>query len=425
MATAQTGLFEIKTKNGELTGNVMPNSSKSTLFVKLKTGYNIGIKRSNVLNLKSIKEHKKIKQAIEIKQDKTRPLISVLHTGGTIASRVNYSTGGVSAAFGAGDFLAMFPEIKELANINSVFVANIMSEDIRFKHYRLLTSYILKEIKKGVKGIIIGHGTDTLAITAAALSFIFENIPIPILLVGSQRSSDRGSSDAAVNLTCAVEFIIHSDFTGVAICMHETINDENCVILSGTKTRKMHTSRRDAFKCINSGPIARINYAARKVTMLTGNYQKNSSRKLITRNRFEEKVAVIKTFPNMSSDFVDVLIKKKYKGLILEGSGIGQAPTNIKENLPVYNALRTFIKRGGIIVLTSQCIFGSVHPFIYANCRRLYDIGVIFGSDMLTETAFIKLAWLLGNYKDKNEIKALMLTNLRGEVENHARIWSV
>jgi glutamyl-tRNA(Gln) amidotransferase subunit D len=289
-----------------------------------------------------------------------------------------------------------------------------MSEDIMFIHYQKIAKAIINEIKNKVNGIIIGHGTDTLAITAAALSFMFENLPIPIIIVGSQRSSDRGSSDAFMNLICATEFITKTNFKGVAICMHESIDDENCLILPATKTRKMHTSRRDAFKVINDKPIARINYKTKKIEFI--NYHpKKVEGKLILKPKFEEKIGIIKTHPNMHKQVFEVFRKNKYKGFILEATGIGQAPTNIKENLPIYEELKKFIKSGGTIILTSQCIFGKVHEDIYTNCRRLRDIGIIFGEDMLTETAFVKLAWLLGNYK-KDKVKELIKENLRGEI---------
>ena len=293
----------------------------------------------------------------------------------------------------------------------------MMSEDIRFSNYRKLTHAIKKEIREGCDGIIIGHGTDTLAITASALSFMCENLPVPVILVGSQRSSDRGSSDAAMNLISASKFISQTDFVGVGICMHEHADDDSCVILPATKTRKMHTSRRDAFKAINDSPIARISYPKGEISFLK-DYNKLSERKgeVIFKEQMEDKVGLLKTHPNMFVDVFEVFRKKGYKGLVLEGTGIGQAPTNTPEHQAIYEELKNFIQEGGVVVLTSQCIYGAVHPFIYSNCRRLVEIGVIFGKDMLTETAHIKLSWLLANEADKDQVKELMQTNLRGEI---------
>ncbi|MDO8656443.1 MAG: Glu-tRNA(Gln) amidotransferase GatDE subunit D, partial [Nanoarchaeota archaeon] len=197
--------------------------------------------------------------------------------------------------------------------------------------------------------------------------------------------------------------------------------DTTCLILPATKTRKMHTSRRDAFKVINGKPIARVDYKSGTIDWI--DKQVVSGGKMLVRTKFEDKVAIIKTHVNMSPIFFDALITHKFKGLVLEATGIGQAPANIEENLGNYKALDNFIKKGGIVVLTSQCLYGAVHPDIYSNCRRLRDIGVIFGKDMLTETAHVKLAWLLGNYSPE-EVKKLVSTNLRGEINERLEYMS-
>ncbi len=409
--------IKLVTKTETITGILMPSPEEKVVMLKLDNGYNVGFKKKEVDKIEVVEKAAQAKQtAAKVTPVKHLPTISILHTGGTIASKVDYKTGGVFASFTAEDFLKMFPEIKNIANIRSKHVSNMMSEDMRFSHYQLIAKAIVQEINAGVKGIIVGHGTDTLATTAAALAFMFENLPIPVILVGSQRSSDRGSSDARMNLICAAEFIAETNFCGVAICMHAAASDTKCVILPPTKTRKLHTSRRDAFKAVNDGPIAEIDYTAQAIKFLK-NYQKKSEMqgKLLLKDKFEEKVAVIKTYVNMSPILIEALVKHKFKGLVLEGTGIGQAPTNIKENLPNYRALQKFINQGGIIVLTSQCIFGRVHPYIYTNCRRLKEIGIIFGEDMLTETAQVKLAWLLANYPQK-KVRELLQQNLRGEI---------
>lgn len=403
-------------KDETLEGVLMPEEDPKFVFVKLSSGYNIGIEKKKIKKIDLVKKKTKTRESsFKVTTNKSLPTISILHTGGTIASKVDYEMGGVVASFKIEDLLKMFPELKKIANINSVFISNMMSEDMRFSDYQKIAAAVQKEIKKGVAGVIIGQGTDTLAITAAAMSFIFENAPIPILIVGSQRSSDRGSSDAGMNLTCASEFISKTDYKGVAICMHESTADNNCLIMPGTKTRKLHTSRRDAFKVVNDVPIARINYDDRKITWL--NKPKNTTGKMVVKDKFEDKVAIIKTHTHMHVDIFEFLNSKKYRGLVLEGTGIGQAPTNTKENLPIYNELKKFINNGGVVVLTSQCVFGRVHQNIYKNCRRLAEIGVIFGEDMLTETAFIKLAWILGNKIDKKFLNQ----NMRGEITKRRR----
>jgi glutamyl-tRNA(Gln) amidotransferase subunit D len=416
--TAKPGdKVKITTKNKTYEGLLMPNEETTNVVVKLDTGYNMGIDKSKIKTIKVIKKQCSSKsKPFKIKKDSNKPTIAVLHTGGTIASKVDYGSGGVIASFSSDDLIEMFPELKSIANIEAKLISNMMSEDIRFSHYKQIAKAIAEQIKNKVNGVIVGHGTDTLAVTAAALSFVFEKLPIPVIFVGSQRSTDRGSTDGAMNLICAAEFISKTDFAGVAVCMHENTNDNNCVILPATKTRKMHTTRRDAFKAINTKPIATINYNTKKIKFLTKKYnKKDKGHHFLLKDKFEEKVGVLRTYPNMGREVIDVFTKNGYKGIVLETTGLGQAPTNIKENLPNYEALKAFIKKGGVIVLTSQCIFGRVHEDVYTNCRRLKDIGIIYGEDMITETAHVKLSWLLGNY-DAKEAKKLIITNLRGEI---------
>jgi len=403
---------EITTSSEKFSGIIMPSSSKKFIFIKLKSGYNIGIRKTKIKKMKFLKKATKPKSKTKkVKQNKKLPTITILHTGGTIASKVDYKTGGVIARFTPEDIISMFPELKNIANIESHFISNIFSDDIRFKHYKIMAREIEKQYKKRVKGIIIGHGTDTLHYSAAALSFILKKCPIPVIFVGAQRSSDRASSDAAMNLISAALFITKTDFTGVAICMHETINDNTSIIIPGTKARKLHSSRRDAFKTINDVPIAKINYKTKKITILKPYI--NPNKELIIKPNMEEKVAILKIHPNMSEK--QFLFYKNYKGLIMEGTGLGHAPVGTKEHAKILTAIKKIIKSGCIVAMSSQTIFGKVNMNVYSNGIKLLKAGVIPCEDMTTETAFIKLSWLLANYK-KDKIKELMTTNLKGEI---------
>ena len=401
-------------------GILMPNEETDSVVIKLDNGYNAGIDNKKVKEIKVIEKYKakeKIKK--EIRKDSKKTTIAILHTGGTIAGKVDYRTGGVVARFAPEEILEMFPELFEIANFDSKLIANMWSEDLRFKHYSLMCKAIEEEVKKGVNGIILTHGTDTMAYSSAALSFALENLGIPVILVGSQRSSDRGSSDAAVNLICAAEFITKTDFAGVAICMHEGTSDNNCLIMPACKTRKLHTSRRDAFKVVNDKAIARINYETRKIDIIKKDYDKKSKdKKLIVKDKFEEKVGILKMHPNMFPEQFEFF--RNYNGLVIEGTGLGQAPVGIPNDLCKIHArnldaIKKIIKNGCLVVMASQCIFGRVQMHVYSNAIDLVNAGVIPGEDMLPETAFVKLAWLLGNYK-KEDVKALITKNLRGEI---------
>ena len=235
----QGEIVEIST-NTQVFKGVFIKEEKDFLVVKLDTGYNIGIAKRNIKDKKSTGKVKKDKEkAKKEKPNPKLPLISILHTGGTIASKVDYSTGAVIAKFTEADILRLFPEIKELANIKSTLVRNMQSEMIRFAHYNILAKAVKEEAEKGADGIIVTQGTDTLHQTSAALAFALENLGIPVIIVGSQRSSDRGSTDSAMNLVSATNFIVNSDFAGVGICMHENPDDDTCLILPACKTRKM------------------------------------------------------------------------------------------------------------------------------------------------------------------------------------------
>lgn len=402
--------LEVITAETAYKGKAMPNSTKDIIFLKLDSGYNIGINKNKIKKIKLIKEeHQESKEekSLKIEHKKGLPTIAILHTGGTIASRVDYKTGAVISSFKPEELLDLFPEISEIANIKSIFISNMFSENMSFEDYTKIAKAAINEIKPGTKGIIIGHGTDTLTYTAAALSFMFENLPIPIILVGAQRSSDRGSSDASMNIVCAIEFINKTDFSGVAICMHDSESDDHCIILPATKTRKMHTSRRDAFKAINDKPIAKINYSNRIIEMIK-HVGHNITKNLVLKPKMENKVGIIKAYPNINPNIIKSF--KGYKGLIIEGTGLGHI------SISVFNEIKKLIKSGCIVVMASQCIFGRVNMNVYSTGRNLQDIGVISADDMLAETAYIKLAWLLANYK-KNQVIELMHSNLRYEMK--------
>tara|TARA_Y100000310_G_scaffold124700_1_gene123471 strand:- start:90466 stop:91785 length:1320 start_codon:yes stop_codon:yes gene_type:complete len=405
----------IVTKKHKEQGILIPSPDKKTTLIKLDTGYNMGFYTNEITKISILEKSKALTTTSKkVKSNKSLPTISILHTGGTIASKVDYRTGGVTSEFTPKQLLALFPELKKIANIKSELISQMWSDDLRFKHFSIIASKIKQQ--KNVKGIIIGVGTDNLAVAAAALSFIIEETPIPIILVGAQRSSDRGSSDAGINLICAAEFIAKTDFTGVGICMHETSQDERCIILPATKTYKLHSSRRDAFKVINTQAIATINYKSFKIEYLHKNYAK-SGNKLIIKPKLEEKVGLLKIHVNMFPE--QFSFYKGYKGLIIEGTGLGHTPGQVPNpaaeiHKKIYPEIEKLVKSGCIVVMTTQCIYGGVNMNVYDKGRDLQHLGVISGQDMLANTALVKLSWLLANYPKK--AKELMQNNLRGEI---------
>ncbi|MCX6710052.1 MAG: Glu-tRNA(Gln) amidotransferase subunit GatD [Candidatus Woesearchaeota archaeon] len=421
----------VRTKKGDFEGILMPETD-GALFIKLKNGYNIGINKQDILSISELKEKsEKIDKESEIKKEKlvakkNLPTITILHTGGTIASRVDYETGAVKAQFSPEEIIELVPELQEFANIKSRLIRNMMSDDMRFSHYNLIADEIKKEIESGTDGIIITHGTDTLHYTGAALSFMLENLSIPVILVGSQRSSDRGSSDAVYNIISSAYFVSHSDFSGVAICMHSEMSDEWADVLPACKTRKLHSSRRDAFKPVNSSLIARVNFREEKIEFIKKEYPKRNKERSLSVTHFNEnlKIAIVKSHPNMSAD--EITAFRGFDGIVLEGTGLGHMPISendelTKEHSRIFSAIEELSKKG-IVAMSTQTIFGRVDMNVYSPGRRLVEAGVIGNySDMTPETTFIKLAWLLSNFKKAEIIKEnLLLKNFRGEISERS-----
>ena len=412
-------LVTVTTKKITEQGVLIPSPKKDVVLIKLDTGYNLGFKKEEVKSVLVVEKARETK-AVMLKvppPNKNLPTISILHTGGTIASKVDYRTGGVTTDFSPEELVALFPELQSIANIKSELVAQMWSDDLRFSHFALIAKKVEEHVKKGSRGIIIGMGTDNLAVAAAALSFIVEKTSVPIVFVGAQRSSDRGSSDAAMNLLCAAEFVSKTDFGGVGICMHEKENDDFCVILPGAKTYKLHSSRRDAFKAINSAPLARVGYKDRKIVFVDKKYPR-VGKELVMKPKMEEKVGLLKIHVNMFPEQFSFF--QGYKGLIIEGTGLGQTPGQVPNpeceiHRKIYPALQKLIDSGCVVVMTTQCLFGGVNMNVYDKGRDLLELGVISGKDMLANTALVKLSWLLGNYK-LPDVQKLVGKNLRGEI---------
>ena len=411
-------VVEVVTKGKTLTGVLLESSKKEVVTIKLSSGYNIGINKKNIDGIRKIKKIRKEKAVSKHEIKKGLKKISILHTGGTVASEVDYKTGAVSPQFKPEEIVNMFPELNDIATINSRLIWNIWSQDLRFVHFNILAKEIKKEIDKGAGGVVITHGTDFLHYTSAALALALENLTVPVLVVGAQRSSDRGSSDAGMNLINAVYFAVNSDVCEVGVCMHNNLNDDYCAILPGLKTRKMHTSRRDAFKPINAKPWALVDYRKGEIKYIDKPYSRSSNGKLNLKLFNEKlKIGLLKTTINM--DARQFLFYKGYDGLVIEASGIGNLPTSALdrhtlEHKKILNALKTLTKKT-VVVLAPQTIYGRLNLNVYSNEREMQKIGVLGHlNDMTPETTVVKLAWLLSNHK--KEVKELLFKNLKGEI---------
>jgi glutamyl-tRNA(Gln) amidotransferase subunit D len=370
--------------------------------VKLDSGYNIGVPPvSCTLTERPIPMPSKQPDVV---QDRTLPTLSIISTGGTIASRIDYRTGSVTSQFNANDILTAIPELKEIANYRTIPLATILSENMTPAIWQELARAVYAEIRSGAKGIIVTHGTDTMGYSAAALSFMIDT-PVPIVFVGSQRSADRPSSDNAMNAVCAAAAAT-SDLGEVAVVMHATTNDDFCAIHRGTRVRKMHTSRRDAFRSLGIDPIGEVEYPSRKVT-LTKDAVRCGTRTLALRDALDPHCALIQFYPGMSPDILKGY--EGYHGLVIAGTGLGHTSTTL---IP---PLKRLVDSGTLVIMTSQCMHGRVCDRVYDTGRDLLSAGVIEGGDMLAEVALVKMMWVLGNEKDKKRAAALMQDDLKGE----------
>lgn len=404
----------IETTRGEFKGVILPRSENDDdlhIVLKLITGYNIGIDVNTVTNMKELgykEAHYKIPEK-EFPFSEDKPNVKLFGTGGTIASRLDYRTGAVIPAFSPGELYGAVPELADICNLTTEKLFAVFSENMGPEEYKVLAIAIGEEIKKGIDGVVIGHGTDTLHHTASALSFMVQNSPVPIILVGSQRSSDRPSSDAALNLIHATKAACESDIAEVMVCMFGPTSDEYALLHTGTRVRKMHSSYRSTFRTIGDTPIAMVD--KEKITPIWTDYNhRRNDRNVEIYPYFEEKVTLIYYYPNMQPDIIDSLVESGYKGIVIAGTGLGHV------NKPLYPAIERAIKRGVAIYMTVQTLWGYVHMFVYDTGRDLMNKGVVPTENMLPEVAYVKLGWALGQTDDLDKVRQIMLNPINKEI---------
>jgi glutamyl-tRNA(Gln) amidotransferase subunit D len=399
-------------------GLLMPRiglGDKNSIVLKLDNGYNAGIRFEHGLNIKKIKGGRQIRfksAKVRAFKDPNKPTVSILGCGGTIASRVEYTTGAVFPAFSPDDLLLSFPELKEITNIQGRKLFDLFSEDMTPAHWQIIAREVAKEI-------ILMHGTDTLHYTAAALSFMVQNPTVPVVIVGAQRSSDRGSSDNAMNLASGALIGAKSDIAEVGVCMHANMSDDYCFFHQGTKVRKMHTSRRDTFRSINVLPFAKVWYGSREIELLRTDYKTLKTGRVVLDDKINPRVGLFYTYPGIEPEMIEGL-GSFYDGVVIAGTGLGHVPTNPSNNKLAKNlipALQVLIETGVPVVIAPQTIYGRMNLNVYEAGRLLNEIGVIgHGCDWTPETALVKLMWVLGHTKNLNKVREIMLKNVAGEI---------
>lgn len=387
---------------------IMPryeHSDDSHIVIKFKSGYNVGLSLDKIKKIEFLSDAVSVQEnSLSIKHNPLLPKILLLSTGGTIASRIDYRTGSVTPALTAQELNASVPELAEIANIDAEVLFSEYSENITPDHWIKVAQKLDSLAKSDYKGILVAHGTDTMQYTAAFLSFALSGFPKPIVLVGSQRSSDRPSSDAALNLIGAAKFIVKSSTSGVFVAMHNSENDDDTACHFGTRVRKNHTSRRNAFETVGAKP-AFIVSGDSIIQNFSGTYynQKEYTPKI----GLDTKVALVKYHPGYDPKLVENLLSQGYKAIIFEGTGLGHIGRSM------YDTIKKAKQQNVFMGMTSQCLDGQVNMAVYESGRDLMHFGVIPLSDMISEIALVKAMWVLGT--DAKNIESIMLRNIASE----------
>lgn len=395
-------------------GVILPRSETFDdlhIVIKMKNGYNIGVHVDRVAEITEL-GYKEAFYKIPEKEFPARPQlpkVTLLGTGGTIASRLDYRTGAVIPAFTPGELYGAVPELADICNLTTKKLFGVFSENMAKEQYVALATAIGEEIEAGADGIVIGHGTDTMGHTAAILSFMVQDSPVPIVLVGSQRSSDRPSSDAALNLIHSVRAAAWGDIAEVMICMFGPTSDRYGLLHRGTRCRKMHSSYRSTFRTIGDIPLGTV--SRDRFTYLNKEYKRrDAGRKVRIDPVYDDRTTILYYYPGMHPDLVDALVEKGYHGIVIAGTGLGHV------NKPLYPALERAIAAGVHVVMAVQTLWGYAQMYVYDTGRDLLDLGIVPLENMLPETALMKLSWVLGHTRDRAEVTRLMRTPVSHEI---------
>lgn len=408
--------IEAHTTQGDFEGLVLPRSETADadhLVLKLVSGYNIGIRHDTVIELRKVGYRKAEYKIPEepFPSDPGKPKVMLYGTGGTIASRLDYRTGAVIPAFSPGELYGSVPELADICNLETEKLFGVFSENMGAEEYLTLATRVGEAIEAGYDGVVVGHGTDTMHHTAAALSFMVHDSPIPIVMVGSQRSSDRPSSDAARNLIAATTAAATGPYAETMVCMFGPTSDRYNLLHRGTRVRKMHSSYRSTFRTLGDIPLAMVQEDGSIEAIATNIRPRRDDRKANVRVAFEEKVTLLYYYPNMQPDVIDALVQCGYRGIVIAGTGLGHV------NKKVYPALERARDAGVHVYMTLQTLWGFVQMNVYETGREILGLGVVPLANMLPEVAYIKLGWALGLHPDEpDEVRTLMTTTLAGEM---------
>jgi len=405
---------EADTTRGRFEGLILPRSITSDadhLVLKLVSGYNVGLRHDTIRSLtkRGYREAKYQIPEMEFPSDPSKPNVRLFGTGGTIASRLDYRTGAVIPAFSPGELYGSVPELASICNLKTEKLFGVFSENMGRDEYLTLAERVGAAIRDGIDGIVIGHGTDTMHHTASAIAFMVQKTPVPIVMVGSQRSSDRPSSDAARNLIAATRAAV-GDIAEVLVCMFGPTSHRYNLLHRATRVRKMHSSYRSTFRTIGDVPVAMVEED--RITPIHAEHAtRRRDRDVEVRAAFDERVTLLYYYPNMQADIIDAMVDKGYRGIVIAGTGLGHV------NRTVYPAIERARAAGVQLYMTLQTLWGFVQMQVYETGREILELGVVPLANMLPEVAYIKLAWALGLHPDDPAaVEQLMTTPIAGEI---------
>lgn len=407
-------VVEVISEKKSYRGVYLPSPEVGTFLLKLGNGYNVGFVKKNVSSMKLLERKKEVENHFEVVKSGIKPTVGFVVLGGTIAARLNPGKGGVDFVESPEDLFKFYPELFDRVNVKIEVPFMKGSENMDYKDWQKAAKVVGKLLNdKNISGVIVAQGTDTLHYTASALSFFLRDLGKPVCVTYSQRSIDRASSDASLNLECAA-IVATSDISGVMTIGHANGSDEYCYAINGTKVRKLHSSRRDAFRPVNCKPYLRV---SKNGIEKMSEYRHRLDSSVRVDSVFEEKVALLKFYPGQNPDILDYYVEKGYKGIVIEFVGIGNIAVSGSRNSWV-KKLSEVMDKGLVVCAAAQTINGRLNPLVYVTGRELANSGIIFLDDMLSETAFVKLGWVLGHEdwaKDKDVVKEKMLENFSSE----------
>jgi len=413
-------------------GVLLPSTTDDHAVLKLDGGYNVGVERANatvevveadVYDVGSEEDDDSSTGEFSEEAEKAtttwgfkegRQRISLISTGGTIASTVDYRTGAVTSRFEADDIIRAIPQLRGRANWRSRVVDTILSENMTPDVWQDLAHAVHEEIEAGADGVVVMHGTDTMQFSTSALAFMIDT-PVPVVFTGSQRSADRPSSDNVMNAVCSVEAAL-SDCAEVLVCMHASESDDVCALHRGVRVRKNHTSRRDAFETVGAKPLGEVDYGGsdepNEVTFRRSHAERGET-DLELHDDLATDVDLVKFTPGTDPAFLEQCTDNA--GVVIEGTGLGHVNTDW------IDTIEDLTDGGTHVVMTSQCLEGRVCDRVYDTGRDLLDAGVIEGEDVLPGTAKVKLMWALANSED---VADTMQRSLAGEITTRSVPWT-